>query len=55
MGSGIYYNWLNDFTLLVKLPSKEIVEKVCKDWIIEATSEESEGTRFSLSLNYHLI
>lgn len=48
MSSGIYYNWLDDFTLLVKLPSKDIVSKVCEDWVTEVTSEESEGAKYSL-------
>ena len=49
VSSGIFYNWLDDFTLLVKLPSKDIVSKVCEDWLTEVTSEESEGARYSSS------
>jgi hypothetical protein len=49
VSSGIFYNWLDDFTLLVKLPSKDIVSNVCEDWLTEVTSEESEGARYSSS------
>ena len=46
MNSHIDSNWLDDFTLLIKLPSKDIVDKVIRDWIEEGTSEDSAGPSF---------
>ena len=42
----IEFNWLDDFTLLIKLPSKDIVEKVIQDWVEVVTSEDSAGSSF---------
>ena len=39
-------NWLDDFTLLIKLPSKDIVDEVLQDWEKDVTSEDSAGPSF---------
>ena len=46
MNSRIDSNWLDDFTLLIKLPSKDIVDRVIQDWIEDVTSEDSSGPSF---------
>lgn len=48
VSSSQFFNWLTDSKLLVQLPSKEIVDKICEDWKEVVTSDDSEGANYRI-------